>query len=173
LGKAYTYLRMKWASLFWLIASSLAKPANLTIRVGNCVQNSPFKFLGCVDILGTWMQKPSNILVDNTTTFVIEMQDTNTMGTSTGNCTWQFTAPHGDYIAYVDWNYNPLGNKDFGLGSLDRKDDTVVSLTTPSLFNEICGVFATGQDGLNYCIAKTCPVSAGCSGWSLPMRTLL
>jgi len=32
-------------------------------------------------------------------------------GITTGNCTWSYTNKHGNWVAYFDWNFNPLGDQ--------------------------------------------------------------
>jgi len=147
---------------------SLKKNNTLTIRIGNCVES--MTFIGCADVAGTFLTQPPptiDPMISGNFTIVIPTGGVAT----TGNCSWEYTNAHGVWPTFVAWNFNPLGQQDFGGGTNDAIDNEMTDFSMPLTLGSVsvaCVVFAYGTDGVNQCISVTSPPSIGCTGFDSP-----
>lgn len=93
------------------------------MRVNSCLDDD-MRFTGCRDVLGTPVAVPSpNTTLKKYDHFAFMFNAPAEMQQTMGNCTFEYTNANGNWVAFFDWTYAPIGDEITGGGTNDVIDN--------------------------------------------------
>lgn len=88
----------------------------LQMQIYNCLP-FPLTFVGCKDIIGTWMTQPTPHVSTQYTAVNAVIAPPSEFEPTMGNCTWNYGPNQSQqYPFFMDWTWSPLGNSFFAGG---------------------------------------------------------